>query len=462
MDDYASFLASKRRVPEPFGFKTRITNSAPFDWQRQVVRWAVRRGRAALFEECGLGKTLQQLLWAEAVTKHVRKPVVIHTPVGVRGQTMQEATKFNIGVDVTIANVQADVRPGINLINYEKLDKFDPKQWGGVVLDESSILKNYTGKTKQALCDAYKFTPYRLACTATPAPNDHMELGNHSEFLGIMPSSEMLSRWFINDTMKAGGYRLRGHARKEFWQWVASWAVCIAKPSDIGGSDEGFNLPELRIHRHIVEDAKTEAPAGWLFDVQKINATNLYSQKKATAEQRVAKAAELATGHEPVLIWCDTNDESSRLVAAIDDAIEVRGDMSEDEKESRLRSFSEGKARVMVTKPSIAGFGMNWQHCRRQIFAGITFSFEAYYQAVRRCWRFGQYFPVDVHLILAEGDSALESSIGRKENDHKLMQAGMVEAMRWATGGKLLEELRPREYHHEPIDQLPSWLHTRG
>lgn len=464
MSDYKQFLKSKRQELKPFGFEVEQSqlNRHLFQWQRNVVQWALLRGRAALFEECGLGKTLQQLAWAEQVHKRTNKPVVIHTPVGVRRQTQDEAKRFQIDCPVHVTNKQSEVKNGINLVNYEKLHLFDTSSFAGVVLDESSVLKAFTGKTKQLLCDAYKDTPYRLACTATPAPNDHMELGNHSEFLGVLPSREMLSRWFINDTMKAGGYRLRGHAKDDFWRWVASWAVCLSKPSDIGGSDEGYELPELKTHRHIVEVEEMEPTPGMLFNVAQISATSLYEVKRSTAEARVRKAVELAGNHDgPVLIWCDTNDEADRLALELPEANEVRGADSEDDKDRKMREFSDGTVRILITKPSVAGFGMNWQHCSYQIFAGLTFSFESFYQAVRRCWRFGQTKPVDVHLVMAECDSALEKTIGRKQLDHDVMRNGMADAMKHATGGKILAELRPSEINEIKTISIPQWMKAK-
>jgi hypothetical protein len=776
--NYQAFLTSKRPTVRPFGFDVPASqlNRHLFDWQRRVVQWSLLRGRAALFEECGLGKTLQQLAWAEQVAKRSGKPVVIHTPVGVRRQTQTEAERFGIDCPVTVANKQSEVRPGINLVNYEKIHLFNSDTWGGVVLDEcfpagtkvdtplgvvriediqeggeifnaagvdivadvhrrevqyavaftagsrittspnhpvftqrgwvssqdlkpgdsvlqtdsamrmvsedvstsavygigtykilreillsemayepagascegsyqrdaredwkeniglaekrfrgcqeehranpfiesdakrrvskkgvchiesheaqtfrawgewtrddfaskdfegctgaeldggicvvfgktnsglshklqnrlsqsraknsyrsgwslsslpeisrpkercetgfvrvesleileqgnpelerlrdedgklyfydlgatrhpsysvsgllvhnSSVLKAFTGKIKQMLCDAYKLTPYRLACTATPAPNDHMELGNHSEFLGVLPSREMLSRWFVNDTMKAGGYRLRGHAKDDFWRWVASWAVCLSKPSDIGGDDSGYELPELRTHRHIVEAEDMEPTPGMLFNVAQISATSLYEVKRATAESRVRKAVELARASDgPCLIWCDTNDEADRLASELPEANEVRGADSEDEKDRKMKEFSSGECQILITKPSVAGFGMNWQHCHYQIFAGLTFSFESFYQAVRRCWRFGQTRPVDVHLVMAECDSTLEKTIGRKQADHAVMQSGMADAMRQATSGKILDELRPSESQEIKSIIIPEWMKSKG
>ena len=461
MSDYQEFIASKRRKLQPMGFAASRLNPNLFDWQATIVDWAVRRGRAALFEECGLGKTLQQLAWAEQVVRHTGKPVILHCPVGVRHQTKRESEKFGIECDVTIANEQADIITGINLVNYEKLHHFDASVFAGVVLDESSILKNYTGKTKRLLIESYARTPYRLACTATPAPNDHMELGNHADFLGIMPSNEMLSRWFINDTMKAGGYRLKKHGQDDFWKWVASWAVCIGKPSDIGGRDDGFDLPPLTVNRHTVSVDAMHPIDGLLFNIAGLSATTIHEEKRLTCEARCSKVAEIASSiDDAVVIWCDTNYEADELLRHLDSCIEVRGSHNESQKEERLLAFSSGESKRVVTKPSIAGFGMNWQHCNRQIFAGLSYSFESYYQAVRRCWRFGQQRPVTIDIILADSESAIESAIANKEADHRLMQTGMAEAMRSATLAELGHDIARDKYEATVPFELPSFLRS--
>jgi hypothetical protein len=293
--DYEEFIRSKVRSARPLGFEVAVGElpKALKGWQAKCVQWSLQRGRAALFEDTGLGKTIQQLAWADAVCKRSQRPVVIHTPVGIRAQTKREAEKFGIETPVAVVDEQSEIIDGINLINYEKLHKFDASIWSGVVLDESQILKNFTGKIKQELIDSYRETPYRLACTATPAPNDHKELGNHADFLGVMPSNEMLSRWFINDTMKAGGYRLKKHAQKDFWRWVTSWAVCLSRPSDLGGSDDGYILPPLTVERHIVSVAYDGVADGFLFDVEGISATNIHEEKRRTTPSELSELRRL-------------------------------------------------------------------------------------------------------------------------------------------------------------------------
>lgn len=463
--DYTEFIRSKQRHNKPLGFEVDKDdlNRHLFPWQRDVVQWSLKRGRAALFEECGLGKTLQQLVWAEHVVRHAGRPVVVHTPVGVRSQTKQEALKFHIGCPVEVVDEPSEIVNGVNLVNYEKLHRFDPSVFGGVVLDESSILKNFTGSTKRLLCEAYNTTPYRLACTATPAPNDHKELGNHADFLGIMPSNEMLSRWFINDTMKAGGYRLIKHAETDFWSWVASWAVCLSRPSDIGGDDTGFELPPLNIERHIVEPDEDDAPDGFLFNVSGLSATNIHQAKRLSCAARARKVAEIAshvTG--PLLIWCETDYEADAVMEVVDGAVEVKGSHKESLKQDRLLGFAEGRIRVLVTKPTVAGFGMNWQHCNTMIFCGLSFSFESFYQALRRCWRFLQLKAVTVHLVLADTEHALETTIARKDSDHRLMQAGMAKAMQAATLEQLGIERKRDEYVATQPVRLPNWMEAKA
>jgi len=457
---YRKFLSSKTRRLQPMGFEPRDLSPMLKPWQAETVAWAVRRGRAALFEDCGLGKSFQQLEWAAQVHRHTGGNVIIHCPVGVRQQTLREAEKFQIPVLVRIVDRQNDVKPGVSLVNYEKLHHFDPSQFGGVVLDESQILKNYTGKIKRKLLEAYARTPCRLACTATPAPNDRMELGNQADFLGVMPSNEMLSRWFINDTMKAGGYRLKRHAVDDFWRWCASWAICIEKPSDIGHSNEGYELPPLNTIEHLVELTDDTPPAGWLFDCGKISATNIHGRKRKSIPDRAAKAAEIvaAKPRDAWLIWCQTNYEADELRRHIPEAVEVRGNHSEAIKEERLLGFSAGEIRILLTKPTVAGLGMNWQHCHNVVFAGLNYSYEEYYQAIRRVWRFGQSSPVDVHLLSTPTEVAIRKSVDGKKAQHVAMQSGMAQAMKRFMAGELHDELTRAEYTADKAMGLPAWF----
>ena len=466
MTAYHKFIEHKTRKARQFGFDVDEDGLNPhlFDWQRDVVVWALKRGRAALFEECGLGKTLQQLEWARHVIKKTKLPVMLHSPVGVRHQTLGEAKKFGIAdqVNVIICDEQEDIRPeSICIANYEKLHKFDLSEFGGVVLDESSILKNYTGKTKKQLIEAYKDTPYRLACTATPAPNDHMELGTHAEFLGVCTREDMLSKYFIHDGSDTAKWRLKGHGERDFWEWIASWAVCISKPSDIGGDDSGFILPRLHIDRQLVHVDPGVAPNGYLFNTSGLSATNIHEEKRLTCNARCNRAIELVKQKDtPCVIWCDTNYEADQLCKMLPEAVDIRGTHKASEKESKLAAFSDGDSPYIITKPSIAGFGMNWQHCNRQVFAGLSYSFEAYYQAVRRCWRFGQTQPVTIHIVLADSESGIESAIARKETDYQMLKSGMAVAMAGSTKRQLHGEDRKSVYEAELDITLPTFMES--
>lgn len=433
--DYAEFLSSKTQSFEPVGLKDDVLiNPQLFPFQRDIVRWALRRGRAAIFADCGLGKTPMQLEWA----RHIPGEVLILAPLAVAAQTVREGAKF--GVPVTYARKPEDITERITITNYEMLDRFDVSRFAGVVLDESSILKSYMGKIKRSLLDQFAKTPYRLACTATPAPNDHMELGNHAEFLGIMRSNEMLSRWFINDSMHAGVYRVKGHGAADFWRWVSSWAVALGKPSDVGEfSDEGYVLPELRMN---VTEVAAPPPEGFLFHVgNTLSATEIHKAKRASAMDRAMVAAKFANAtKEQCIVWCDANYEADEIKRLIPDGVEVRGNDSQETKESALMGFADGKIRVLITKPSIAGFGMNFQQCHRVAFVGLSYSFESLYQTLRRVYRFGQSSVVEALIVEAESEAGIRQTVERKRRDHERMQnemiAGMVEYQK--QGGRKL------------------------
>lgn len=427
--DYATFIESKRPTVTPTGLATvPALHPKLFPFQRDIVAWALRLGRAAIFAECGLGKTFMQLEWA----RHVPGRVLVVAPLAVSAQTVEEGLAF--GVAVNYARSQSEVAPGITITNYEMIEEFDASKFTGVVLDESSILKNYTGATKRKLLQMFAKTPYRLACTATPAPNDHLELGNHAEFLGVMPSNEMISRWFINDTMSAGSYRLKGHARRDFWDWVASWAVCVGAPSDIGHSDDGFVLPPLNIERHMlrVDHGARGDKGGEMFAGGGISATGLWREKRATMHERAKIVADIVATKPgaPWTVWCDTNDEADAIMALLPEAVEVRGSHTMERKLEALQGFAKGAHRIMVTKADIAGLGLNWQHCADVVFAGLTYSFEAFYQALRRSWRFRQTKPVTAHVVFADSEGNVIGTIKEKQQAHDDMRAEMKEAMR--------------------------------
>lgn len=433
--DYHAFLSSKRQSADIRGIEVQPEEINPrlFLFQKDIVRWALRLGKAALFEECGLGKTAQQLEWAKHVTRHTRGKVLILAPLAVAHQTIAEGKKF--GIEVAYAHQQADIGDSsIIVTNYERLHLFQAEAFHGVVLDESSILKSFTGKTKQQIITAFESTPFKLACTATPAPNDHLELGNHAEFLDIMPSNEMISRWFINDTMEAGAYRLKAHAAADFWRWLTSWAVCLSRPGDLGAQYEiaDFDLPALNIQEYRLSASQQTIERTWaqgmLIPDSSPSSTTLHKVKRESLDDRVTKALEIVKtipDERPVILWCDTNYEADALMLAFPDAIEVRGDHSIAQKEERLNGFSDGKYRMIITKPDIAGFGLNWQHCADVVFIGVSFSFEKTYQALRRSWRFGQMQQVNVHMIYAETEGNVMVTLSHKQAAFKEMQTAM-------------------------------------
>lgn len=456
---YADLIRNKERGAIDAGFDVDVVHAALFPFQRDTVKWALRKGRCALFEDTGLGKTLQQLVWAHEVCRHSGGRVLILAPLAVCEQTCREATKF--GIDgIRKALDQGDVCGPITITNYERLDKFDVSSFAGVVLDESSILKNYTGSMRRRLTEVCASVPYRLACTATPAPNDHLELGTHAEFLGVMSSHKMIARWFITDQREAGKYRLKGHAVRPFWDWVTSWARCIGKPSDVGPySDEGYDLPDLREHRHFAEvDIVAGREEGMLFRLPEINATSIHKELRATVAERAEVVAAIVNADptEPWVIWVDTNYDADAVLEVLPRAVDVRGSMSADEKVRRLADFS-SVGGVILTKPGIAGMGLNWQHCARVVFNGLSFSYERYYQAVRRCWRFGQTRPVDVHVVMAKTQASIWGVIDRKKDDHDTMKVAMFAASRRSNAAEAFEDA----YQPSAVVELPQWLRSQ-
>jgi len=427
---YYDFLKNKLISPQSSGFEISESHGKLFDWQRGVTKWACKTGRAALFEDCGLGKTPQQLFWADEVAKQENRPVLIVAPLAVSMQTKREGAKF--GVDVNIAEFQSDIKPGVNITNYEKLEHFDASKFGGVVLDESSILKAYMGKTKQQIIEMFRNTPYKLACTATPAPNDLMELLNHAEFLGVMKSSEALAVWFIADQQQSGRYRLKGHAQDDVGRWVASWAVCISKPSDIGFADDGYILPPLTENNEII--SISEISEDWengMFRNIETSATGFHAEKRMTLQARCRRTAELAqASDEQFVIWTYQNDEADELKRLMSGAVEVRGSDSAKYKEQTAIDFIDGKHRVLISKPSIFGYGLNFQNCRNAIFNGLDYSYESYYQAVRRFYRFGQTLPVNIWRVLGSTEMNILRTIDAKQRLKDEMEHGMAAAMK--------------------------------
>jgi hypothetical protein len=431
------------------------------DHQRHAVEFALRAGCAALFLDTGLGKTLCALEWGRVVVEHTGRPVLMLAPLAVAAQHEREAVKFGIDAKSIREPDQID-GARIYITNYDRMSKFDPDQFSGVILDESSIIKSFSGQTTRALIAAFKQTPFRLCCTATPAPNDHAELGQHSEFLGVMSQSQMLTRWFIHDSADTGTWKMKGHAVKDFWNWVASWARCVSKPSDLGFSDDGYNLPALNMQRHIVEaDRSIDTGAekdgqARLFRMPDTSATSIHREKRMTTDARADVIAALVAKEpdEAWVIWCDTDYEADALASRIPGAVEVRGSMSPELKEANLTAFSTGQARVIITKPSIAGFGLNWQHAARMAFVGLSFSYESFYQAVRRCWRFGQARPVDVHVACADTEESIWQIVSRKAGDHNAMKTEMTAAMSRASRSV------PEQAPYQPAKPLtlPKWI----
>ena len=426
--DYASYIEGKMTECPASGFDCGDLNPSLFGYQAAIVRWALRRGRAAIFADCGMGKTLMQLEWAHRVNEHTGLPVLILCPLAVAEQTASEAARF--GIDAAVSR-DGTVSSGIVVTNYEQRDKFDISDFAGVVLDESSILKSFNGKTRNELLRMSEMVPYRLACTATPAPNDHTELGNHAQFCGIMSREEMLASFFVHDTGgNVSDWRIKGHARDAFWRWVASWAVCIRRPSDIGFSDDGFEMPPLVMHDHLVS-VPHDMSDGTLFRDEARSLSELRKESKRTMPMRAAEIASLVNSSDsPWVVWCHTNAEEDALAKLIPDGVTVRGSDKPEVKSARMLGFSRGEHRVIITKPSIAGFGMNWQHCSNVAFVGLTHSYEQFYQAVRRCWRFGQDSEVNVHVAFAETEAAVVRSITRKQEAADEMGKEMTDAMR--------------------------------
>ncbi|CAB4165135.1 DEXDc domain containing protein [uncultured Caudovirales phage] len=640
---YADFLASKKLLPASHPIPHDGIHTNLFQFQKQVAEFALNKGRAALFLDTGLGKTITQCEWA----RHVPGEVLIVAPLAVASQTVREARE-RLGMEVVYSK-DGTVSSRVTITNYERLEKFDCARFKGVVLDESSILKGFMGKTKQLLCDSFSQTPYRLACTATPAPNDHMELGNHSQFLGVMPSTEMLARWFINDPSKVGAYRVKGHAESDFWQWVGSWAACISKPSDLGFDDGAYNLPPLKMHTHTVNTPLQAGEADELFAMPTSSATDLHRTKRLTIKERCELTAELVDGMDgDVIVWCESNDESSMLARLIPGSVEVQGSDSIEKKEAAANWFcgyelanddlrligkhdivftcgnpntppqekpninptkqsekgencklehpqkmrttcenttpltnpdtkglqssgrelmtqgeqsikqiptsetkqksksktgsqktqknenlsgseslellllnttqcSNPKAedapsvdmticqtqenspllitatqqdelggycvtnatlqsvslttlqsvyaklsntssrRVLISKPSIFGFGLNFQHASHMVFASISYSYESFYQAIRREWRFGQKKPVNVHVVISDAELPVWRTIERKAEQHDEMKRQMVKAI---MGGQ--ETSIKNAYVPRATAQLPAWLERKS
>lgn len=453
MNEYANFLARKAVTVPKAGIDPCDIPSFLKPHQVDAIVFALRVGRAGCFLDTGLGKTACELEFARQTADASNGKALIGAPLAVAKQIEREAQKF--GYDARVIRHQDDAKDGINICNYDRFETLEPDAFGSIVLDESSILKDFSGRTSRGLRDAFRNHRFRLSASATPAPNDHMELGQHAEFLSVMNSVEMLSRFFINDTSTASQqWRLKGHAEQAFWDWMTSWACMAETPADFGHDASEYFLPPLEIIKHQT-GARTDLPKEGLFAAD-VSATNVHDIKRATGDARADLIAQLVSDeNEPWVVWCDTNYESEALAKRIPDAVEVRGSMSIEEKEDKIEAFSAGDARIIITKPSIAGHGLNWQHAARMAFIGRTFSYETWYQAVRRCWRFGQNRPVHVHLAIAEGEDQIGRVIDRKSADHVRMKRMMSAAMRRALGR---EEHRLVGYNPQHYAELPKWL----
>jgi len=455
MDGYMEFLAAKAPRVHASGLAT-VPPLHPrlFDFQAACAEFALRQGRCGMFLDTGLGKTAIQLVFLHHAAEATNGRALLLAPLAVGWQIIREAKAF--GIEARQIREQSEAGDGINVVNYDRLDRIDVDEFGAVSLDESSILKSFTGKTSRDLINAFAGHRFRMAATATPAPNDHMELGQHAEFLGAMSATEMLMRYFVNDASTASQkWRLKGHARAEFWRWMASWSRMASSPGDLGFDGSRFVLPPLNVIRHRVAcGSVTNKDDGTLFGGG-ISATAMFDIKRQTTAARADAAAAIVDGSTlPWVVWCDTDAESKAIAAAINGAIEVKGSQPAEVKEERLAAFADGDARVIVTKPSVAGFGLNWQHCHNVVFAGRTFSYEAWYQAVRRCWRFGQQHAVNVHLLLAIGEDEIGRVIDRKAGDHDDMKTEMAHAMRQAV--TVAQVKAPYLPTHE--GRMPKWL----
>jgi hypothetical protein len=460
-DDYAEFIDSKTQHGADTGFEPLWTPSEMFDFQALLTGWAVRKGRAAIFADTGLGKTLMQLTWAENVVRKTNRPVLLLTPLAVAGQTVAEAAKF--GIDAVRSPL--GVIPGracIVVTNYERLHYFDPADFAGVVCDESSILKSFDGATKGEITAFMRCTPYRLLCTATAAPNDYIELGTSSEALGYLGYTDMLTRFFKNDSNsikptnfslrdqeQSQKWRFKGHAELAFWRWVTSWARAVRKPSDVGCSDARHALPPLTQTEHVIK-ASTMAP-GMLFNLPAVGLDEQRAERRRTITERCERVAELVNGTgKPALSWCHLNAEGDLLERLIPDAVQIAGSDSDDAKEEAFLGFVKGDIRVLITKPSIGAWGLNFQHCAH-VTMFPSHSYEQTYQGIRRCWRFGQKSPVHVDMVTSEGEAGVLASIQRKSAAADVMFAKLVEEMNHAAG---IERART---FNTPT-KVPSWL----
>lgn len=457
MSEYHDFLKRKLITTMPSGFEPFALSDRLYSYQDDLVRWACKRGKAALFTMTGTGKTMMQSAWADAVQSETSGNVLILAPLAVAKQTVREAKK--IGININYCRHSDEVKRGINITNYEILHHFDGCDWSGIALDESSILKALTGKVRNQIIEYSNRIPYRLACTATPAPNDFMELGNHAEFLGIMSFTEMLATFFVHDGGDTSKWRLKGHAEQKFWEWMASWGVFLTKPSDLGYSDEGFELPELNTYQHIVQSEATE---GALFAFEAKGLQERQAARRESIQRRCEKAAEIVDQYRndgPFMLWCDLNSESEMLTKMIPGGIEIKGSDKPEYKESAMLDFADGNVPVLISKPSICGFGMNFQVCHNTAFVGLSDSFEAVFQATKRFHRHGQKHEVNRHLIISEAEGSVLQNIQRKESEFMTMIGEMVKHTASINMGNIKKTHSEKiEYNGSVQMQVPEWI----
>lgn len=457
--NYEELIQSKAKYGRFDGIRNHTCRTSLFPHQKDLVQWALKKGRSAIFADTGLGKTMMELEWAHAVTTQVKDArTLILAPLAVAEQIVGEGVKFGINSKYMRED---DGQQPIVVTNYEMLHHFDASRFAGVVLDESSILKNFTGKTRDELIQTFKDTPYRLACTATPAPNDYTELGNHSEFLGVKTRTEMLAEYFVHDGETTQEWRIKGHALEAFWDWVCSWAAIVKSPADLGHDDSSFVLPKLNMYEVIINTPKERHfNRGSLFAQDVTTLSEQREERRFTMGARTKRAVELCQGSDAFIIWGELNDECDSAQKAIDGSIQVKGADDPEKKRKGLNDFSNGVARVLITKPSIAGFGMNWQHCHKMIFLGASHSYEMVYQAIRRCWRFGQRHEVDVYILRSDTEGAIISNYRRKEAAAESMMQGMTERIRSSlqreVKGHTIREWNSYNPTHDMI--IPSWL----
>lgn len=430
-DEYKEFLKGKKtkKTESGFSIETNELNPVLFDFQKFCVKRALEAGKFALFEDCGLGKTIQQLEWANQIILKCNVSVLVLAPLAVIGQTIKEGQKFGYSVnEINDMDYYDNNNDRIYITNYDNLDNIDVSFFGGVILDESSILKNFAGKTRNAIIDRFRNTPYKLACTATPSPNDTTEICNHAEFLDVMSRNEMLAMYFVHDGGSTSEWRLKGHAEQSFWDFVSTWAVMLNKPSDIGYNDNGYNLPPLNVIEEMVITPKRDN--GMLFNETAVSATDYHKELRATYQRRLDKVVEIVkNSNDNFIIWIGHDDEGKYLRSLLPDAVEVKGSDTKEYKKDKLLGFGKGEFRILITKLKIAQFGLNYQNCHNQIYASLDFSFESTYQGIRRSYRFGQDKPVNIYLVTTDTMTNVKSSFEKKQALFKEMQKSMTEAM---------------------------------